>query len=127
MKLKDYEFNKPIETIGELLKYVGKPVYLWYCDPFSNVSKRKIQFAWIKTITDAPFSKEWEDVMGRSIYGHNALCVIKDKKKADYFIEESDFKTETMSNAQSYIRTLTEEEFEMYRKKTMKRRWLMEN
>lgn len=126
MKVKNYEFNKPIHTVEELSKYYGKPVYLWY-DEMKNGS-RQVLFAWIKTVYSAynPYASANGSVRHAIIEGYNALAVIKNFEKTKFFINENDHIEPSHSNAQRYVRTLTEEEFEMYRKITMKRRILLE-
>ena len=46
----DYEFDKPINTVGELKKYIGKPLLFYY-----NNGKSKPQYAWIKQLTEIPY------------------------------------------------------------------------
>ena len=129
MKVKDYDFNKPIKTTEELEQYVGKPIYLWYEERRGPMARLETKFAWIKTIyevTHYPNERNMS-IVHRPIMGYNALCVVKDFQEHNSFIYKDDYNKPLVSNGQTFIRTLTEEEFEMYRKKTIKRRWLMEN
>lgn len=128
--MKDYEFNKPINTVSELRKYIGKPVYLWYPIMGARIGTKEENepyFAWIKTVEECDDYCNMGSVKHIGISGYNALAVIKDREKVNYFIHKFDHNKPCMSNAQQYIRTLTKEEFDMYRRKTIKRRMLLEN
>lgn len=60
----DYEFDKPINTVGELKKYIGKPLLFYY-----NNGKSKPQYAWIKQLTEIPYYN-YDNDMGIKKYQH---------------------------------------------------------
>ena len=121
MNIRDYPFNHQITTVGELRQYVGLPLYFYYND--HHVGTNKILFAWIKTlasmselyVANRPVSKV-------GTWGYNTLLVIKKYEKSMQFMSKEDYKTPNHSNAQDYIRTLTREEFDLYKKMTLARR-----
>ena len=120
----DYEFNKPINTVGELRKYIGKPLLFYY-----NNGKSKPQYAWIKQLTEVPYlinqlSNE-NSVVKISTYGHNSMQYIRNGEINIEFRQNDIIKT-SHSNAQDFIRTLTKEEFNLYKDKTRMRRWMPE-
>ena len=123
--MKNYKFNQKITTYGELKKYVGKPVYLWYRIngvPFT-------EYAWITTITqlELRYTHGVNDINDLEIKhidikGYNLQQRIKDSTTNVKFLYEDDYKVEQSSTAQDFCRTLTKEEFEEYRKATRIRR-----
>lgn len=121
MNIRDYPFNHQIKTVGELQQYVGLPLYFYYND--YHVGKNRILYAWIKTLTtiDGLYSSI-RDVSGIGTFGHNALQMIKNYKENIKFISTEDHKTPKHSNAQEHIRTLTREEFDLYKKMIFQRR-----
>ena len=118
----DYEFNKQINTVGELKKYIGKPLLFYY-----NNGKNKPQYAWIKQLTEIPFYN-YDNDMGISkipTYGHNSMQYMRNGQINIDFKHNDIIKT-SHSNAQDFIRTLTKEEFNIYKDKTRMRRWMPE-
>ena len=116
----------PIRTVGRLKQYIGKPILLYYGNENSNHST----FAWISTPSKLESSvlqnttiRDNTHIRGIAIYGYNLLVIRKNGKKANYFLTK-EANEEKLSNAQDYIRTLTKEEFEMYKNITRKRRIL---
>ena len=137
-----YEFNKPITTVGELKQYIGKPIYFYYTFEdviFSlpNADTKKIYYAWIKQITDIcpKFDhtnervKDSDTIDKISTKGLNSLQVVnnnsyrRQEENQIQFIHDDDATKEYTSNAQRYARTLTKEEFNMYKDKTRNRRY----
>ena len=121
MNIRDYPFNHEIKTVGELKQYVGLPLYFYYND--YHVGTNRILYAWIKTL--AKISELYvatRPVSRVGTWGYNTLQMIKDYKDNIQFKSIEDHKTPKHSNAQDYIRTLTREEFDLYKKMTLKRR-----
>ena len=114
----DYEFNKPINTVGELRKYIGKPLLFYY-----NGNRYKPQYAWIKQLTDLPFNHNYDGgvVTKISTFGRNSMQY-KRNGQIDIEFKHNDINKSSHSNAQDYIRTLTKEEFNLYKDKTRMRR-----
>lgn len=126
MKIKDYKFNHKITTISELNKYVGMPVRFSYYD--TRRKERGELFAWIKEIAEEVDSPEEgnNSIKYCQVRGYNALVVKRNFDPVTEFLSDTDHTTPSVSNAQTHARTLTKEEFEMYRKKTLKRRMFKE-
>jgi len=130
MNIRDYPFNHEIKTVGELQQYVGLPLYFYYNDHYAETNKiyyaetNKIHYAWIKTLADIDidFNNTTEPVSGIGTWGYNTLQMIKSHKENIQFKSIEDHKTPKHSNAQEHIRTLTREEFDLYKKMTLKRR-----
>ena len=128
-----YEFNKPITTVGELKQYIGKPIYLYYT--YGNmgigkgVDRNKIYYAWIKQLIEIShkYNKlEFDDLSKINkvkLMGLNSLQMISKNQEDIKFIHSDDYKKPSPSDAQEHIRTLTKEEFELYRNKTRNRRY----
>jgi hypothetical protein len=117
----DYEFNKQINTVGELRKYIGKPLLFYY-----NNGKGKPQYAWIKQLTDLPFNHNNDGGVAKiSTYGYNSMQY-KRNGQINIEFKHNDINKISHSNAQDYIRTLTKEEFNLYKDKTRMRRWMPE-
>ena len=115
----DYEFNKPINTVGELRKYIGKPLLFYY-----NSNRHKPQYAWIKQLTDLPFvHNNYGGVAKISTLGHNSMQY-KRNGQINMEFKHNDISKTSHSNTQDYIRTLTKEEFNLYKDKTRLRRWM---
>lgn len=115
----DYEFNKQITTVGELKKYIGKPLLFYY-----NNTRHKPQYAWIKQLTEIPIYSCANDGIAKiPTYGHNSMQYIRNGQINMEFKKNDIIKT-SHSNAQDYIRTLTKEEFNIYKDKTRMRRWM---
>lgn len=118
----DYEFNKQITTVGELKKYIGKPLLFYYNNP-----RHKPQYAWIKQLIEIPYHN-YDDDMGIkkiSTQGRNSMqYILNGQINIDF--KHNDIFTTSHSNAQDYIRTLTKEEFNLYKDKTRMRRWMPE-
>lgn len=126
MKIKDYKFNHPITTINQLNKYVGMPVRFSYYDLYRK--ERGEIFAWIKEIAEeVDYLPEGNNsIKYCQVRGYNALVVKRNFDPVTEFLSNTDHITPSVSNAQTHARTLTKEEFEMYRKITLKRRMLKE-
>ena len=139
-----YEFNKPITTVGELKQYIGKPIYFYYnfedvAVSFQNADRKKVYYAWIKQITSihSKFQhssgtgevKDSDTIDKISTKGLNSLQVVnnnsyrRQEENQIQFIHDDDATKEYTSNAQRYARTLTKEEFNMYKDKTRNRRY----
>lgn len=129
-----YEFNKPIATVGELRQYIGKPILFYY--NFEDMGmgreedKDKIFYGWIKQITSIKeFDKngnklnDTDSIERITIKGLNALEVYNKNEKSNKLIFNDDITTPRESNAQRYARTLTKEEMNLYRNKTRLRRY----
>ena len=115
----DYEFNKPINTVGELRKYIGKPLLFYY-----NNNRHKLQYAWIKQLTDLPFNHNNDGGVAKiSTYGYNSMQY-KRNGQINIEFKHNDINKTSHSNAQDYIRTLTKEEFNLYKDETRMRRWM---
>lgn len=120
-----YNFNKLITTSEELKQYIGQPIYFGY------PNEQKPKYAWIKTVTAIDNVNTFSsNIRCLKIWGLNTLITIKNEKKDIRFLHETDYKTPKMSNAQEFARTLTKEEFDLYKKMTIKRRlvpnWIKE-
>lgn len=122
MKPKEYKFNQTIKTVGELKQYLNLPLYFYYEDYYRMDNKPC--YAWIKTITEMPQCSDEHTISGISLYGLNALQVIKNGAKNVKFIKTDDYIIPSMSNAQEFARTLTREEFNMYKLKVIGRNFL---
>ena len=122
MKPKEYKFNQIIKTVGELKQYLNLPLYFYYgnCYGLDN----KPYYAWIKTITKMPRCSDEHTINGIEIYGLNTLQVIKNGAKNVKFIKTNDYIIPYASNAQQFARTLTREEFNMYKIKVIGRNFL---
>ena len=121
MNIRDYPFNHEIKTVGELKQYVGLPLYFYYND--YHVGTNRILYAWIKTLAEISELYAANRPVSRvGTWGYNTLQMIKDYKDNIQFKSIEDHKTPKHSNAQDYIRTLTREEFDLYKKMTLKRR-----
>ena len=121
MNIRDYPFNHEIKTVGELKQYVGLPLYFYYND--YHVETNKILYAWIKTLAEINELYAANRPVSRvGTWGYNTVLVIEGYKKSMKFMSAEDHKTPRHSNAQDYIRTLTREEFDLYKKITLKRR-----
>jgi hypothetical protein len=117
----DYEFNKQINTVGELRKYIGKPLLFYY-----DNTRHKPQYAWIKQLSDIPFNNNNNGGVAKiSTYGHNSMQYMRNGQINMEFKHNDIIKT-SHSNAQDFIRTLTKEEFNLYKDKTRMRRWMPE-
>ena len=115
----DYEFNKQINTVGELRKYIGKPLLFYY-----DNTRHKPQYAWIKQLSDIPFNNNNDGGVAKiSTYGHNSMQYMRNGQINMGFKYNDIIKT-SHSNAQDYIRTLTKEEFNLYKDKTRMRIWM---
>ena len=122
MNIRDYPFNHEIKTVGELQQYVGLPLYFYYNDDY-HVGTNRILYAWIKTLTEISELYAANRPVSRvGTWGYNTLQMIKDYKNNIQFKSTEDHKTQKHSNAQDHIRTLTREEFDLYKKMTLKRR-----
>lgn len=110
-----YEFNKRIKTVGELREYLGKP--LFFCYP----NEVKKDFAWIKVPTECPtrYADDYS-IEGVGLKGFGTVQVYKKRVAFPNMVERTTpkflYKVNdiTHSNAQTYMRTLTKEEFKMY-------------
>jgi hypothetical protein len=123
MKIKDYPFNHEIKTVGELRQYVGLPLYFYYNGYYKKTNINKILYAWIKTLAYVNGLYDANrPVSGVGTWGYNTLQMVKNYKEDIKFVSIEDHKTQKHSNAQEYIRTLTREEFDLYKKMTLKRR-----
>ncbi len=123
MNIRDYPFNHKIKTVGELKQYVGLPLYFYYNDYHVGANTNKILYAWIKTLADVDETYATNELVnGVGTWGYNTLQMIKNHKKNIQFVSTEDYKATKHSNAQDYIRTLTREEFDLYKKMTFKRR-----
>lgn len=121
MNIRDYPFNHEIETVGELQQYVGLPLYFYYND--YHVGTNRILYAWIKTLENiSGLYAASRDVSRVGTWGYNTLQMIKNYKENIKFLSTDDHKKPRHSNSQQYIRTLTKEEFDRYKKMTLKRR-----
>ncbi len=121
MNIRYYPFNHQIKTVGELRQYVGLPLYFYYDD--HHVGTNKILYAWIKTLAYVNGLYDANrPVSGVTTWGYNTLQMIKNYKDNIQFISTEDHKIQKHSNAQQYIRALTREEFDLYKKMTLKRR-----
>lgn len=129
-----YEFNKPITTVGELKKYIGKPILFYYhfedIGLGSQKDKDKIYYAWIKQITsieefdnNAHKLTDIDSIEKINIKGLNTVEVCNRNEKSNKLIFDDDITTPRVSNAQRYARTLTKEEMNLYRNKTRLRRY----
>lgn len=129
-----YEFNKPITTVGELKKYIGKPIFLYYTFEDMGMGreedKDKIFYGWIKQITSIKeFDKngnkltDIDSIERITIKGLNAVEVYNKNEKSNKLIFDDDITRPRASNAQRYARTLTKEEMNLYRNETRLRRY----
>lgn len=128
-----YEFNKPIATVGELKQYIGKPILFYYTFEDMGMGKKdegKIFCAWIKQITSIKeFDKngnklnDIDSIERITIKGLNTVKVYNSNGKNNKFIYDDDITTPRASNAQRYARTLAKEEMNLYRNKTRLRRY----
>ena len=122
MKPKEYKFNQIIKTVGELKQYLNLPLYFCYEDCYRMDNKP--YYAWIKTITKIPQCSDEHTINGIDICGLNTLQVIKNGAKNVEFIRTDDYIIPSISNAQQFARTLTKEEFNMYKLKVIRRNFL---
>lgn len=121
MKPKEYKFNQIIKTVGELKQYLNLPLYFYYGNFYGLDDK---PYAWIKTITKMPQYSDEHTIIGIDICGLNTLQVIKNGAKNVEFIRTDDYIIPSISNAQQFARTLTKEEFNMYKIKVIGRNFL---
>lgn len=117
MNIRDYEFNKQIETVGDLQLYIGMPIMFYY-DTFDSGT-----YSWIKEVSRIG---KWGEKLSSqqpityiNVGGYNSLEVNSMKFKND------DSSKPKYSNAQIYARTLTKEELKNYLKKSIARRMLV--
>ena len=129
-----YEFNKPIATVGELKQYIGKPISFYYNFEDMGIGreedKGKIYYGWIKQITSIKdFDRhgykltDIDSIERITINGLNAVEVYNRNRKSNKLIFDDDITTPRESNAQRYARTLTKEDMNLYRNKTRLRRY----
>ena len=118
--MENYTFNKEIKTIGELKQYVNKPLLLSYGYKNTNVI-----YAWIKILTKIDIPKNLRNSQGIyhvGTYGLNSMQIIQDGEINIKF-RKNDVTEPSYSNAQDTIRTLTKEEFKIYKEKAIVRKW----
>ena len=120
--MENYTFNKEIKTIGELKQYINKPLFFSY-----NTFNGDITYAWIKLLTEIEIPKDVRDDNPQGLYhlgtyGLNSMQIMRDGKINIKFLK-NDITKPSYSNAQEHIRTLTKEEFKMYKEKTIVRKW----
>lgn len=130
MKVKNYRFNKEIKNINELKEYIGMPIYFYYKMIVHSSKDAQIYSAWISTVEKIEKGYMLDNpntITDKRIWGYNILLVMCGFEKKIHFLYNDDYKEMRFCNAQTNARTLTEEEFEMYRKKTMKRRILCQS
>lgn len=131
--MQQYEYNKTITTVRELKQYIGKPIYLYYTfgemGMGNSETRNNIYYAWIKQLTEIP--RRWngecyEDshtVAGVPVKGLNTLQMITKNGENIAFVHFDDDRIPKTSDAQMHVRTLTKEEFKLYRNKTRLRRY----
>ena len=139
MNIKDYKFNKELYTAEDLTNYIGYPIYLWYsfADAESvdtalrlGLNPNDERFSWITHLEvikcrDSIKVDPTLDVSSLDLYGKHTLYMrdsTQDKGNFPYFPSFVPANGLQLSNAQTHIRTLTREEFKLYKNLTRKKR-----
>ena len=142
MNIKDYKFNKELYTAEDLTNYIGYPIYLWYsfADAESvdtalrlGLNPNDERFSWVTQLKvikcrDSIKVDPTTHVSNLDLYGKYTLYNMRvstlisgnNIKELEWCLVPANGLQ--LSNAQTHIRTLTREEFKLYKNLTRKKR-----
>lgn len=113
----DYHFNKTLHSFEELKSFIGKPLF------FSCLNNEGYGLCLIKHVTSVTRDEHHNDIIivdgTHRVYTVDPLLEVSSRNSTLYLFEP--YLTE------GTVRTLTETEFELYRRLTLKSRCLRTN